>query len=427
MRSRLFLSLPVWAATIALSTASASAGDWPQFRGPDGNATALQGDAPIRWSATENIVWKTPLPGRGASSPVVWGDRLFVTAYTGYGLTAEEPGDKGDLKLHVLCIDRSDGRILWDKTIAGSPHTQQATTRIVDHGFATGTPAVDGQAVYAFFGVSGVVAYDFDGNRLWQADVGSQTAGFGSASSPVLFENLVIINASIESSTLVALDKRSGKEVWKAQGINRAWTTPCLARLPDGSYELVVNQKDEVLAFNPRTGEKLWTCEGIDDYIVPVPVFHDGIVYCLGGRSNRSLAIKLGGRGDVTGSHKLWQVNIGANVTSPVYYNGHLYWSSDRGLAVCLDARTGEIVYRQRLPAQGRIYASIIRAGEQFYVTTRDRGVIVLKAQPSYEALAQNVIADDENLINAGPAVSDGQLFLRTDSFLYAIGGGQTE
>ncbi|MGY8880501.1 MAG: outer membrane protein assembly factor BamB family protein, partial [Dehalococcoidia bacterium] len=185
---------------------------------------------------------------------------------------------------------------------------------------------------------------------------------------------------------------------------------------------LIMNQKNEIFAFDPITGEKLWWCAGVEDYIVPVPVFHDGVVYCLGGRSNRAIAVKLGGRGDVTETHKLWESTIGANVTSPVYHNGHLYWASDKAIENCLRASDGEEVYQQRLPARSRIYSSIVRGGDKLYVTTRDQGIVVLAAKPGYKELAVNVIESDETLFNASPAISGNQLLLRTDAFLYCIG-----
>ncbi|MHC4879652.1 MAG: outer membrane protein assembly factor BamB family protein [Planctomycetota bacterium] len=399
--------------------------DWPQFRGPGGNGTAAEALPPVTWSDSENIVWKTPLPGRGASSPIVWGDRIFLTAYTGYGENADDleaPGNKADLRLHVLSLERGTGKLQWDSEIPASVGTQNYSKRIADHGYATGTPATDGEAIYAYFGVSGLVAFDFDGKLLWRAQTGTKTAGFGSASSPVVYGDLVLINASIESGTMFAFDRKTGKEVWSVSPINRAWTSPCLVTAPGGSTELVLNHLDEVVGYDPLTGRKLWWCSAIDDYIVPVPITHDGIVYCLGGRSNRSLAIKPGGRGDVTETHKLWQRSIGANVTSPVYYDGHLYWASDKGVQCCLRASDGEEVYRKRLPTRARIYASIIRAGKHFYVTTRDAGIVVLEASPEYKEVATNVIASDETLVNASPAVSGDQLLLRTDRFLYCIG-----
>lgn len=398
-----------------------NANDWPQFRGPSGNATAPDSNPPTTWSDTENIAWKTELPGRGASSPVVFGNRIFLTAYTGFGVDTEEPGDKEKLRLHVLCFERGSGKLLWDKSIKASSATQNFGQRVADHGYATATPATDGEAVYASFGVSGVVAYDMDGNFMWEAEIGEGTAGFGSASSPVVFREMVYVNASIESNTLFAFDKQTGKEVWKAASIMKSWTTPCIAEVPGGSPELILNQKNEIFAFDPITGEKLWWCAGVEDYIVPVPVFHDGVAYCLGGRSNRAIAVKLGGRGDVTKTHKLWESTTGANVTSPVYHDGYLYWASDKAIENCLRASDGEEVYRERLPTRARIYSSIVRAGNKLYVTTRDQGIVVLAAKPEYEELAVNVIKSDETLVNASPAVSGNQLLLRTDRFLYCI------
>ena len=400
----------------------ANANDWPQFRGPSGNATAPDSNPPVTWSDSENIVWKTELPGRGASSPIVFGNRIFLTAYTGFGVNTEKPGDKANLKLHVLCFERDSGKKLLDQFIKASPATQSFGQRVADHGYATATPATDGEAVYASFGVSGVVACDMDGNLMWQAAIGDETAGFGSAASPVVYGEMVYVNASIESKTLFAFDKRTGKEVWKAESITKSWTTPCIADVPGGSPELILNQQNEIFGFDPITGEKLWWCAGVEDYIVPVPVVHDGVAYCLGGRSNRAIAVKLGGRGDVTKTHKLWQSTIGANVTSPVYFDGHLYWASDKAIENCLRASDGEEVYQQRLPTRARIYSSIVRAGNKFYVTTRDQGIVVLAAKPEYEELAVNVIQSDETLVNASPAISGNQLLLRTDSYLYCIG-----
>ena len=421
MPNRLWIR-PTLVLICCLASRTNFAAEWPQFRGVGGNAVAEDEKTPVTWSGTENIAWKQALPGRGASSPIVWGDRIFLTAFTGFGTDEEAPGEKENLRLHVICLDRGSGKIRWDETITSSPNTQDYGKRVADHGYATSTPVTDGENVYAFFGVSGVVAFDWDGQLLWQADVGTGTAGFGSASSPVLFEDLVIVNASIESDTVFAFDKKTGKEVWRIGDIVRAWTTPCVAEAPGGEYELVINQKFTVYGFDPRTGSKLWECAGIDDYVVPAPISHEGIVYCLGGRQNRCLAIKLGGRGDVTKSHKLWQVNIGANVTSPIYYQGHLYWASDKAIANCLNAETGEALYRERLPTRARIYASMVRAGEKLYITTRDQGVVVLAAQPEYKELARNTIETDDGLVNASPAISDNQLLLRTDRFLYCLG-----
>lgn len=416
------LALFILSVGFCLSTGNLSqAADWSQFRGPSGNGISDSTGLPTEWSAEKNILWKTKLPGHGSSSPVLFGNQIFLTAYTDYGLTAEDQGNPADLRLHVISINREDGKIMWDKSVAPVNKVQKITKRIVDHGYASGTPACDETGVYAFFGTSGVVAYDLKGNLKWQANVGDKTAGFGSASSPILYKDFVIINASIESEAVYALEKATGKVAWKAENIVRAWTTPSIVKVPGGKEELVVNQKNQIMGFDPDTGKQLWTCEGIQDYVVPVVVQNDGILYCLGGRSNRSIAVRPGGRGDVTKTHKLWEVNVGANVTSPVFYNGHLYWASDRGIAFCLDAKNGEVVYKNRLPTKARLYASIVLADDKLYVTTRDNGVVVLKAAPEYIELARNEIKTDEDLFNASPAVSEGSIYLRTNGYLYRI------
>ncbi|QEG15303.1 outer membrane protein assembly factor BamB family protein [Gimesia maris] len=418
---RIILSVMLTAAFLTSVLQQTQAADWSQFRGPSGNGVSQSTGLPTEWSSEKNIVWKAKLPGHGSSSPVLFGNQVFVTSYTGYGLTEEDNGNPSDLRLHVISVNRDSGEIMWDESVSPLNEVQKITKRIVDHGYASGTPACDETGVYAFFGTSGVVAYDLKGKLKWQANVGDGTAGFGSASSPILYKDLVIVNASIESSTVYALNKSNGEVAWKAEEIVRAWTTPSIVDVPGGKQELVVNQKNQIFGFDPDTGKKLWTCEGIQDYVVPVVVQNEGILYCLGGRSNRSIAVRPGGKGDVTKTHKLWEVNVGANVTSPVYYDGHLYWASDRGIAFCLNAKDGEVVYKNRLPTGARLYASIVLADGKLYVTTRDSGVIVLKAGPEYVELARNEIKSDEDLFNASPAVSEGSIYLRTNSYLYRI------
>lgn len=418
---RIILSVVLTAAFLTSVLQQTQAADWSQFRGPSGNGVSQSTGLPTEWSSEKNIVWKAKLPGHGSSSPVLFGNQVFVTSYTGYGLTEEDNGNPSDLRLHVISVNRDSGEIMWDESVSPLNEVQKITKRIVDHGYASGTPACDETGVYAFFGTSGVVAYDLKGKLKWQANVGDGTAGFGSASSPILYKDLVIVNASIESSTVYALNKSNGEVAWKAEEIVRAWTTPSIVDVPGGKQELVVNQKNQIFGFDPDTGKKLWTCEGIQDYVVPVVVQNEGILYCLGGRSNRSIAVRPGGKGDVTKTHKLWEVNVGANVTSPVYHDGHLYWASDRGIAFCLNAKDGEVVYKNRLPTGARLYASIVLADDKLYVTTRDSGVIVLKAGPEYVELARNEIKSDEDLFNASPAVSEGSIYLRTNGYLYRI------
>jgi len=409
------------AAFVVLASSGAPAGDWPQFRGPSTSGVAAAAGLPTVWSAGENIRWRTDLPGYGASCPIVVQDRIYLTCWSGYGLDEADPGDKANLKLHLLAIDRATGELVWNQSRPASANEQTLSRRVADHGYATPTPCSDGERVYAYFGVSGLVCYSRDGVLLWEAECGSKTAGFGCAASPILHGDLVIQNASIESGTLYAFDKRTGGLAWKDANIVKAWTTPTIVPLPDGSVELVVNQQDFILGLDPQSGARLWSCAGIDDYVVPCVVAQDGVAWCIGGRQNRAIAVRCGGRGDVTATHKLWEQKIGANVTSPVYHEGRLYLASDRGVALCLDAATGETISQERLPARGRIYASAVLGDGKLYVTTRDTGVIVLAAAPEYKELAINVIADDPHLFNAAPAIADDELYFRTNGRLYCI------
>ncbi|MBM4094120.1 MAG: hypothetical protein FJ276_32645, partial [Planctomycetes bacterium] len=193
-------------------------GDWSQFRGPGGLGISGQKGLPLTWGAEKNVVWKTELPGPGASSPITVGERIFVTCYTGYGVNSQEPGEVAELRRHLLCINRADGRIVWNREIKARMPEPPYRGSMQRHGYASSTPASDGERVYAFFGKSGVFAFDLDGRQLWHADVGFGTHEWGTGASPVVYRNLVIVNASIESESLVALSANSGKEVWRADG-----------------------------------------------------------------------------------------------------------------------------------------------------------------------------------------------------------------
>ena len=404
--------------------------DWPQFRGAGGQATSSQTGLPSKWSHEQNIRWKTPLPGPGASSPISVGGRIFLTCYSGYGLSKDAPGQKRDLRLHVLCLDRDGGRVVWNKSIpARQPPRIDNQTDYTGftalHGYASATPVSDGKAVFACFGETGVVAYGVDGRELWAASVGTKTHGFGSGASPILHGDLLIVNASIESGALVALNKATGKEVWRAPDIDDAWNTPVLVDAGGGKRELAVMSKDKLLAFDPATGQPLWSSAGSKPprYICPSAVVAGDVVYAIHGEFGPAVAVRSGGRGDVAATHQLWSVKRGTNVSSPVYHDGHLYWCNEQGVAFCVDARQGKVVYEKRLePAAGDVYASPIVADNRIYYVSRKKGAFVLAAQPKFELLAHNVIGGDDGVFNASPVVSDDMLLLRSDRFLYAIG-----
>lgn len=400
--------------------APGKAEDWARFRGPNGTGRSESAkNLPREWGSEQGIHWKVPVL-RGSSSPIIAAGKIYLTGYSGYAVDPDQPGDKQDLMLHVFALDFETGKELWSYEYPASEAEQAATKRIVDHGYASPTACTDGKYVIASFGPSGVVGLTSDGEFLWHRDVGTEKAGFGAAASPILFEDLVLMNASIESGTLYALDKTTGEIRWKMEGVERAWTTPALVTLEDGSVELVIHFKNRVLGLDPRSGKQLWFCAGIPDYIVPTPVVDGQNLYFSGGRQNRTLALRAGGRGDVS-DQVLWEVPRGANVTSPMFHEGHLYWSHDKAFAQAMNCSDGEVVYQERFKNRERVYASIVYGDGKFYLTQRDGNTIVLAAEPTYRELSVNRLGDNGEQFNATPAIYEDSLVLRSTQFLYRI------
>jgi len=398
--------------------------DWAQFRGPGSQGVGKATNLPTKWSEDSNIVWKTPLPGYGASSPILWNDTIYVTGYSGYGQNRDKPGEQADLKLHLSSLKRSDGSIQWTETFPARTPVENYAQFIALHGYASSTPAADANAVYVYFGRTGAAAFSHAGKRLWKRVLGDKTHVFGTGTSPVLFGDLVIINAYVECGDMIALRKDTGEEVWRAKGLDRAWNSPVLVDV-NGGQELVINSERKMQGFDPQTGALLWTCQGIEDYICPTVVAHDGIIYAIGARKGSGIAVRAGGRGDVTTTHRLWTMERGSNVSSPVYYEGHLYFANEsRGIAYCANAETGKIVYEERLnPKPQFIYASPLVADGKLYYVSRQDGAYVLDAAPKFNMLAHNVLTPaDDSVFNASPVPDGKLLLLRSDKFLYAIG-----
>jgi outer membrane protein assembly factor BamB len=395
--------------------------NWSRFRGPDGLGVSAATDLPLEWDQTKNLAWKTALPGPGASSPITFRDRVYLTCYTGYFIPDQPGGSLEQLQRHLIAVRLSDGQILWDKAVAAKLPEE---SKIREHGFAANSVAADADRLYVFFGKSGVFAFDHDGNQLWRADVGSKTNGWGTAASPVLYQNLVFINASVESQSLVALDRRTGQEKWRAGNIRESWNTPLVITAKSGRQELIVAVQGKILAFDPAAGEPLWSCQtDISWYMVPSVVAADGVIYCLGGRSGTAaLAVRAGGSGEVTETHRLWTSKKGSNVSSPVYLDGHLYWMHENlGIAYCAQAATGEVVYEQRLDRAGQVYASALLAAGRLYYVTRQGKTFVLAAKPQFEQLAVNDLSD-RGVFNGSPAVAGNRLLIRSDKYLYCVG-----
>lgn len=425
----LLMALAVTAALFPsgiFSTAAAAPkeNDWPQFRGTGALGRSEAKGLPLTWSDEKNVVWKAALPGPGASSPIVLGDRIFITSFTGFATSSREPGEMTNLKRHLLCLNLADGKIIWDTAV---PAEMPEQDRIREgHGYASSTPVADAERVYAFFGKTGVFAFDHSGKQLWKTKVGDKLNGWGSATSPVLYKDYLIVNASIESDSLMALDKKTGKEVWRANVSNESWHAPVFVTAPDGSTEVVAAKNGRVLGFNADTGEALWNVKtGIPWYMCPTPVVQDGIVYVIGGRTpNGALAIRAGGRGDVTASHVVWKVGKGSNVPSPILHDGHLYFAHENlGIVYCLNAKTGELVFEERIePSPGQIYASPVMGDGKIYFTGRGGRTVVIAASPKFEKLGENTLESNRGMFNSSPAISGNKILLRSNRALYCLG-----
>lgn len=397
--------------------------DWPQFRGPGALARGTK-PLPLTWGDDKNIVWKATLPGPGASSPITLGDRIFITCFTGYGTSSREPGDMANLKRHLLALNLADGKIIWDTpTPADLPEQERIRE---NHGYSSSTPVADSERIYTFYGKSGVFAFDHNGKQLWKTKVGEKLNGWGSATSPILYKDFVLVNASIESESVVALDKKTGKEVWRTPGVKESWHAPVLLKSPEGKTEVVLACIQKVLAFDADNGQPLWRANtGINWYMCPNPIAEDGIVYAIGGRNpNGGLAIRAGGKGDVTGSHVVWKIGKGSNVPSPILHDGHLYFAHENlGIFYCVNAKTGEVVFEERLePSPGQIYSSPVIADGKIYFTGRTGKTVVLAAKPKFERLGESTLENNRGVFNSSPAIAGNKLLLRSNKALYCIG-----
>ena len=409
---------------VTLPTAAQDSKDWPQFRGHGAHGRSDVKGAPLTWGDDKNIVWKTAMPGPGASSPITFGNKIFITAFTGFATSSREPGDMANLKRHLLCLNLADGKIIWDTP---TPAEQPEQDRIREsHGYASSTPVADGERIYTFYGKSGAFAFDHNGKQLWNTKVGDKLNGWGSAASPVLYKDFLLVNAAVESDSLIALDKKTGKEVWRAPGATESWHAPVIVNVPGGKTEVVLAKNGKVLGFDPDAGTQLWSVKtGIPWYMCPTPVADAGIVYAIGGRTpNGTLAIRAGGKGDVTASHIVWKLNKGSNVPSPILHDGHLYFAHENlGMVLCVNAKTGELVFEERLePSPGQIYASPVLADGKIYFTGRSGRTIVVAAKPKFERLADNTLEANRGMFNSTPAMTGNRLLLRSNKALYCLG-----
>lgn len=398
------------------NSSSLFAADWPAFRGPNGAGISSDQKIPTEWSDERNLKWKLKMPGKGFSSPIIVGDYVFVTCYS------DADGDLSALRRHLLCVQRHNGDLVWSKTVPSAATEIRGASFGANHGYASQTPVSDGERIYVLFGNSGVLAFDMKGQQLWQQIVGEESASmFGSAASPILYQDRIIVTAGAESESIRALDKKTGKEIWKTEAstLSRCYCTPMIVKNEQGEDELVFSVPNEVWSLNPDNGKLKWFAETrIDLNAVPSVVAEDGIIYVIGGRSGGRAAIRTGSKGDVTGTGVLWSMNGGSYVASPVLHQGHLYWLDDRGIAHCVDTKTGEEVSRKR--TGGQFYASAVLINDKLYAVSRFDGTYVLEATPELNQVAHNELLDESDF-SGSPAVSDGQLILRSDNYLYCI------
>jgi len=400
--------------------------NWPRFHGTNGSGISPSTGVPTEWSSTSNMVWKRDMPGMGTSSPIVWGGHVYVTCFTGHG-TEDEPRSLAECRACLQCINRDDGALLWEDSfpLGFDVRAPINFSQLVNNDFANNTPVADETGVYVYWPQTGIVAYDHDGKNRRVLRIENQPfIGNGGCSSPIIYQELVIINTT---RVLVALDKKTGKEAWRHDCCEHS--TPAIMTA-NNTDELIFHLKaggnlsgeGTMSAVNPLTGQQLWSAKAVDSYKNPSPTVHDGVAYALGLWS--TVAIRAGGRGDVSDSHVLWRhERKGSEVCSPVYHDGHLYYSNEGGIAHCHDVKNGELIYENRMrPSSGTIYASGVLADDKIYYVSREKGTFVVAAKPQFEQLAHNVIEDDDSIFNATPAVSGGRLFIRSRKTLYCIG-----
>ncbi len=447
----------MWSAmALCLAVAfAAQAQNWPTWRGKDMTGLAAAGDPPITFSETENVKWKIPVPGRGHSTPVIWGDRILLMTAIETDIPGEPvdvpavapppppsgPGGRGgrrgppdpsrfgikkavhEFKFDVLCFSRSDGSMQWQKTVRREvPH--EGFHR--DHGYASCSPVTDGTHVWAFFGSRGLHCLDMDGNIVWTADLGRMRTrvSFGEGSSPALAGSAVIALLDQEGdSSIVALNKATGDVLWrKARDERTSWTTPVPIEL-DGRTQIIVNGRNRTRSYDLATGDVLWQCGGQTENVIPAPVVGFGMVYCASGfRGAAMQAIALGRTGELTNTDAVvWEVKEHTPyVPSPLLYGELLYmFARNEGRLTCLDAKTGRVHYsRQQIAGMRNVYASPVGVSGRIYLAGRKGTVAVLKNSPKLEVLAVNKL--DEGF-DASPAIVGDALFLRGGKSLYCI------
>lgn len=400
--------------------ASLSAGDWPAWRGPAHDGVTPETDLPLRWSATENVKWKAPLPDRGNSTPVVWGEKLFLTQAT-----------EKDHRRALLCFDKRTGKLLWQ---SGITCTDAEPTHATNP-YCSASPATDGERVIVSYG-SAVFCYDLAGRELWRRDdLGVQRQIWGNGASPVIAGERVFFNFGPgEKTVLWCFDKKTGRTLWShaEPGGNLgeaggkawlgSWNDPLLRRV-GAREELFMHWPGRVCAYDPATGRELWNCDGLTALAYNSPLFADGLVVAMGGFNGAALAVRAGGAGDVTATHRVWHLpKVTQRIGTGVLHEGHHYILTDGGMAECRDLKTGSLVYSERLKGPGTTaqnWSSLVRSGDRLYAVNQGGDAFVWRAAPTFELLATNSIGEK---VIGSLAVSDGMIFIRGYRNLWCVG-----
>jgi outer membrane protein assembly factor BamB len=387
--------------------------DWSGFRGPRSLGVSSDEKVPVEWGDEKNLKWKLELPGKGFSSPIVVGNQVLVTCYS---------GTSASVKRHLVSVNRKTGTINWVTSVDSKGPESRGASFGTSHGYASHTPVSDGKHIYVLFGKAGVIAFDMEGKEIWKKSVGTGAAMFGSAASPILYKDHVIVPAVSESQSIVALRKSDGEQAWstKAGSLGRSYATPVVATNEAGVDELLISVVSEVWSLNPGTGKLNWySVNRVDTNACPALVQNGSTVYVIGGRSpGGRAAIKLDGKKDAGELKSLWSTTGGSYVSSPVFYKDHLYWFTERGMGICVDTKTGKEVTRKRIG--GEFYASALVIKDKIYAVSRFSGTHVFLATPELTQLAHNKLTDSSDF-SGSPAVSDGQLIMRSDKYLYCI------
>ena len=420
---------------VAVSTCLGTyAAEWDRFRGPNGSGVADDSAVPTQWSPSANLAWKTPLPGPGVSSPIIVDGKAFVTCYSGYGLDRENPGEIENLTRHLVCVDVISGKKLWQKDVkAALPEDPYSGVGVPAHGYASHTPVSDGKHVYAFFGKSGVYAYDLDGNEVWHAEVGKESdpTKWGSSSSPIIHEDTVIVTASAESQAVIGLDKNTGKELWRqeAEGLDGMWGTPALVQVDDDRTDIVMCVAKELWGLDPSSGKLRWYAAATDAEQSYSSVIMDGTrAFAFTGRGGGSIALDVGGWGNISDSNTVWTGSDTASFGSPVRYGSRIYLVA-RGVVTVVDSKTGDKVEQVRLRGARRTggrfgsldYPSPVVAGNHLYTLNGSGQMFVFALGDKLKQVAVNDVTRDTETFGGTPAVSGGRMVLRSTKHLYCI------